>query len=192
LEIRGETTITAQDFADAQPALPGASVANWGLPWIAGCFASGMAQVLHAPDAAKIAAFAGGAFVGFILRPWVQRRVAGSTLGEKTPAELQVRYVFDEDGYRGENASRSTSARWESFHGWKERPRVFLLQASRRNWEVIPKRAFDAAGQDGLRNLLREKIVTRKAPAAWQRVVLLWFALVLIFFSFYEMFSRRR
>jgi hypothetical protein len=196
MDLHGQTTLTADDVADAQMAMPAVAKAHRFLAFVVAAVALQilwMGAGLPIPLAVVCAVAIG--FALYSLRRRLLRRGANKTLSLRQPGELDVRYEFTDAGYRTASRNRSAEATWESLHGWIEGPAIIALQTSQQLYEVVPKRAFTADDLAALRAVLQQRVHTRTAPRTFLarfRWLILWAILIALFFVFYSMFSRPR
>lgn len=192
MEIRAESELSLSDLVDAQLALRSVRRTYFVL---AVFVALVLGRVLAAQGASAavslVAACAAGVAI-YALRAVLQRPPAARNLAGKRPEELRMRYVFDDEGYGVEAKGGSARFAWSALHGWHEGRRTISLLTAANVMQVIPKRALSPADLDALRALLRDHVQPRAAPLALfkGRAVILWLAIVVLFFLFYSLLSR--
>jgi YcxB-like protein len=196
MDLHGQATLTADDFADAQMAIPAVTKTHRFLAFI---LAVAALQILTSPVGMPTpVAVACAVAIGlglYSLRRRLLRRGANKTLSMKQPGELDLRYQFTDAGYKTASCNRSSEATWESLYGWIESPNIIALQTAQQNYEVIPKRALAGDDVAALRAVLQQRVRARTGPGSLfgrYRWLILWAILVLLFFTFYSMFSRPR
>lgn len=194
MDLHGQATLTADDVADAQMAMPPVTKAHRFLAFIVAALAF---QLLWRPAGLPMpVALACALAVGlglYSLRRRLLRRGANKTLAMKQQGELDLRYQFTDAGYTVSSSNRTADVRWDSLHGWIEGPAIFALQTSEQVYEVIPKRAFSPDDVSALRTVLQQRVQPRITPRslfARYRWLILWAILLLLFFAFRSMFSR--
>jgi hypothetical protein len=196
MDLHGQATLTADDIADAQMAMPAVTNVHRFLAFIV---ASAALQILSAAASLPVPValvFAAAIGLGaYSLRRFLLRRGARKTLSMKQPGELDLRYRFTDAGYRSASGNRSAEATWESLYGWIEGPAIIALQTSPQLYEVVPKRAFSADDLAALRAALQERVRARTAPRSFftrYRWLILWAILIVLFLTFYSIFAGRR
>lgn len=196
MDVRGEATLTAEDIADAQFALPSVRGSYRIVAAIVFFAAFFGLQALDVPVGTAAISAAGFAYAAYALRAGLERRVAMRDLASRSPDELHLRYHFDDAGYRCETADQRAESPWETLRGWYEGRDTIAFQASERTVHVVPKRAMTADDLERLRSMLRQRVRGRTSTPSigprFFRKLLLWAVLILLFLSFYLIFARPR
>ncbi|HEY6909255.1 MAG TPA: YcxB family protein [Myxococcales bacterium] len=194
MELHGQATLTADDVADAQMAMPAVVKAHRFLALILAALAL---QLLSGPAGLPtLLALSCALAIGlglYSLRRHLLRTGARKTLAMKQQGELDLRYRFTDAGYETSSSNRTGAVAWESLHGWIEGPNIFALQTSQQAYEVIPKRALAPEAVTALRTILQQRVRPRTEPVtlfARYRWLILWAILILLFFVFRSMFSK--
>jgi hypothetical protein len=100
-------------------------------------------------------------FWGMFLLLWRRFSLARTFMKEKR-LHQQFDVVIDDQGVELSNANGKTVSLWSAFDKFAESDGIFLLFCGQRTFHLIPKRAFASGQERQLRELLREKIPSRR------------------------------
>ncbi|ASR42271.1 hypothetical protein BEN78_01465 [Xanthomonas citri pv. mangiferaeindicae] len=130
------------------------------LLWLVGTLVvSGLARILGIPwselagDLPWIALVAAATILGFafglplLLAPLAVRQRFGREALVREPVVAH----WDEAGYRARQGGVESRVAWGSYVAWQESPDLFVLFLTDNNFQLIPKRALDAAQVEDLR-----------------------------------------
>jgi hypothetical protein len=115
-----------------------------------------------------------------------QREAAGRrAFAMLHPSRREVRYTLRAEGYERTSPTAEVWASWQALTHWVETEEAFLLRGTAGLVDFWPKRAFDGAALERVREVLTERV--KAAPAAeppkkqTTKTVLLWLLLVALF-----------
>ncbi len=180
--VEGHLTLTAEDLTRAIADMP-ESV--------------GARRVMGGYGLLLIVAGVGGGWVGAALElrvMWialgiglmVYRHFRGRTAGNKLIAgmksgERDVSFRFDAEGVNIKTPVSEVSLRYGALHRQHEVSTAFLLYTQARIAQVVPKRAFDDAQIEHIRQWLGAAVQERPRPNPFKRTVVIWAVLVVTF-----------
>jgi hypothetical protein len=195
MDIHGQATLMTADLADMQLSVPQTRQANATYGFLCAAVVGFLLFAeFHLHPAVCIAAGLAFGTGFFFLRRRTVGYFASRVLARKTPEELEMRYDFNDRGYRVSGLGQSTEVKWDALHGWLDGDNTFSLCTSELTVEVIPKRALRREDLEELVRFLRDHVKTRppsrversrKAATIWIMVAMLG-----LFLAVYWYYSR--
>jgi YcxB-like protein len=139
-----------------------------------------------ASDLAPQAAF--GVFFLFFL--FIAPRIRARRLLEAIAVggDRHASYLFDDESVTFRTAGSTATTAYRSLVDYREGPTAFLVYSSPGVAHVVPKRAFDAEGVARVSALLAANVKKRRERNV-NRLILVWFAALLMAFVIWQFFS---
>jgi len=113
---------------------------------------------------------------------WAKRVIRDAAAGETT-------FRFDEAGVQASNSLRRHELKWAGLTQQVETPSSFLICASPRMLLVVPKRAFGPDEQQGLRQMLQQRILAKPQASHLPRLLLLWLVVFIVILGVWQFLS---
>jgi hypothetical protein len=121
--------------------------------------------------------------LGVALLVYAQFR--GGSVGKRLLADMkdgerEVSYRFDAEGVNIKTSVSDASVRYAALHRQRELSTAFLLHTQARIAQIVPKRAFDAAQLEQIRQWLGQ-VQERPQPRRFLRLFVIWAVLIVSF-----------
>jgi len=101
--------------------------------------------------------------------------------------EREVSYRFDAEGVNVQTSVSDFSVRYAAIRRQREVSTAFLLYTQERVAQIIPKRAFDAAQLERIRQWLERGVPEGPPPKNVLRIFVIWTVLVVVFLLVWQL-----